>query len=93
MRNWPLRQRESECRTLTDRTFHPDLPAMQLKKLSLPKLTQIQFLPSYEHSPLTIYPNRLEKPRFFQFFDKRIVKKFSCFGILGLGKLFLIEIT
>ena len=28
------------------------------------------------HLTLTIYPNRPEKPRLFQFFDKRIVKKF-----------------
>jgi hypothetical protein len=26
---------------------------------------------------LTIYPNRPEKPRLLQFFDKRIVEKFS----------------
>jgi len=43
--------------------------------------------------PLTIYPNRPEKPRLFQSFDKRIVKKFSCIGILGLGEFFLVEMT
>ena len=45
------------------------------------------------HLILTIYPDRPEKPRLFQFFDKRVVKKLSWIGILGLGKFFLIEIT